>query len=87
MLQKGGAFALLLGLFVVGAGFLLFLNLSPDGAVADGHLHGVNGSAGGHGEGVDSLERVAARVDVDLPDGDIGNGTRDGGTDRGLLEG
>ena len=87
LLQQGGAFALLLGLFVVGAGFLLFLNLGPDGAVADGHLHGVDGGPGGHGEGVDGFEGVAARVDVDLPDGDIGYGAGNDGTGRGLLEG
>ena len=81
LLQKRGAFAFLLGLLVVGTGFLFLLNLCTNDAVADGHLHRVNCGTGGHGEGVDGLERVFAAVDIDLLDGDIGNGAGNGGLD------
>ena len=65
---------------------MLFLNLGTDGAGADGHLHGVNCSTGGHGEGVDGLERVFAAVDIDLLDGHVGNRTGNGGLDRSLFQ-
>ena len=87
LLQQGGAAAFHFGLLVVGARLLPLFNLGDDGALADGHLHAVDGGAGRRGEDVDGFQRFLAVVLIDLGDLDVGDHPSDVDLGAGVFQG
>ncbi len=86
LLQKGGALAFLFGLFVFLTGFFLFLNFGDDGALADGHFHGIHRRTGGCRKDINGFDRLLAGVLIHLSDLHIGDDTGNPDIGAGGLE-